>query len=58
MSEPGCLGWGQAGLCTEGGERKPWLEAVDRGRPAAPGENKRDTLGTGVNLFPVSSLIQ
>lgn len=44
ISDAGYLGRGQAGVHSEGGERKPWLETVDGGRPATPGERKHDTL--------------
>lgn len=40
ISDTGYLGWRQAGVCSEGGEGKPWLETLDRGRPASPGERK------------------
>lgn len=58
ISDTGYLGRGQAGVCSERGERKSWLETVDRGRPAPPGERTCDTLA---KLFqsdvPVWSLL-
>lgn len=38
MSDAGLLGRRQAGVRPEGGEGKPRLEALDRGRPAPLGE--------------------
>lgn len=39
----GYLGWGQAGVRSEGGEGKSWMDALDRRRHAASGESRRVT---------------
>lgn len=42
MTDAGELGRRQAGVRSEGREGEPWVEAVDRGRPATSGEKTRE----------------